>query len=74
MDSRPKVKQAFDPSDGKVHVVDSRKPGTHHTRCGKTGQTTVSSAEGFWGPEGKGWDDICRECHRIEHKLKEPVA
>lgn len=43
------------------------------TLCGKTGRETVSSATGWWGPDGKGWPDVCRECHRMEHGLKEQV-
>jgi hypothetical protein len=62
-----------DPSDGRVHVRTRGAP-INAALCGKTGQTTVSSASGWWGPDGKGWSDVCRECHRVEHKLKDVVS
>ena len=66
--ARPK----YDPSDGKVHVRKTGVP-ADPALCGKTAQTTISSASGWWGPDGRGWEDVCRECHRIEYKLAEQV-
>lgn len=72
---QPRQPPRFDPSDRKVHVVkNDRREGLPLTLCGLTGQSWVSSASGWWGPEGKGWSDMCRACHRIEYKLAEPVA
>jgi len=62
------VKRASDPDDGKVHVRASGAP-IDPALCGRRGQTTISSASGWWGPDGKGWPDVCRECHRIERGL-----
>ena len=61
-----------DPSDGKIHVRRTGVP-IDASLCGKTAQAIVSAAVGWWGPEGRGWADVCRECHRIEHHLKEPL-
>ncbi|MBV8722461.1 MAG: hypothetical protein JO277_09940 [Candidatus Eremiobacteraeota bacterium] len=73
-ESKPVKQLVFDPSDSKVHVFGGKKSNEPPvTKCGKTGQSYVSSASGFWGPEGRGWADVCRECHRIERGLKEPL-
>lgn len=50
-----------------VHVrVSEKKPNS--ALCGKEGVSTVSSAWGWWGPEGKGWEWMCKKCAKLEHK------
>lgn len=63
---------SIDPSDGKIHVRRAGVP-IDTALCGKTGQATMSSAAGWWGPEGRGWENTCRKCHQVEHHLKEPL-
>jgi hypothetical protein len=58
----------YDPDDGLVHVRNKpANPTGWPVLCGRTGAASVSSASGFWGPEGVGFKDICRECYEIEH-------
>lgn len=61
------VDHGYDPSDGMVHVRDSREIGTL-ALCGRRGQTTVSSAWGYWGPTGRGYDEVCKACVQVERQ------
>jgi len=70
--SEKKAPPVADPDDGKVHVRTSGVP-IDPALCGRRGQTTISSASGWWGPDGSGWPDVCRECHRIERGLAEAL-
>lgn len=55
-------------SDGKIHVRrTASSPSTDPALCGKRDQTTLTSAWGFYGPEGQGFKDICLECFEVEH-------
>jgi len=59
--------QRFDPDDGKIHVrTGPSKPTACPVLCGRTGAASVSSASGFWGPDGMGFPDVCRKCYEIE--------
>jgi hypothetical protein len=59
--------QRYDPDDGKIHVrTSSWEPTAKPVLCGRTGAASVSSASGFWGPDGVGFPDVCRKCYEIQ--------
>jgi hypothetical protein len=41
---------------------------TEKAYCGRKNVSTVSSAWGFWGPGGLGYEMICKQCERLEKK------
>lgn len=67
--------QRFDPDDGKIHVrTGPLTPTAKPVLCGRTGAASVSSASGFWGPEGRGFPDVCPKCYEVEHKRPKLVT
>lgn len=61
----------MDKSDEKVHVrANPSAPTSAPVLCGKTNQTSVSEAWGFWGPGGAGFSDVCQGCFKIQKEKR----
>lgn len=50
-------------SDGLIHLrKEPSSPTVAPAWCGKRGQATILDASGYHGPEGNGWDSVCKPC------------
>lgn len=56
-----------DPFVETVHIrARPHDPGNVPQLCGSVGKgASVSAPWGWWGPEGKGWDWVCKACVKV---------
>lgn len=45
-------------------------PAADPALCGARDQSTITSAWGYWGPEGAGFDRVCPRCVEIERERR----
>lgn len=63
---KPRTNYLKEPTPFAGEIVHVRKDYTNNGLCGRQAVATVSSAWGFWGRTGDGFQHICPECFKLQ--------